>query len=109
MTKFIYDGFACVLANEDEVIFSNGRNGEIRLEQTYFDCVPMKKYKFSFEMNENGEYSVTSFEKDKFDKFCVFMEKKPNCRICVGMHLDSYKDEDMEYFKRGTRFNLKIE
>lgn len=107
MNKFIYEGFACIEANEDETIFSNGR-GEVRLELTELDCVPMKKYKFTFEECENGEWKVTAFEKDKFDKFSVFMMKNSS-KLCVTMHLDSYKKEDMEYFKRGTRFNLKIE
>lgn len=108
MNKFIYEGFACTEANDEQIIFSNGR-GEVRLENFNFDCIPMKKYKFSFEENENGEYKITAFEKDKFDKFSVFMVKSPKGKVCVTMHLDSYKKEDMEYFKRGTRFNLKIE
>ena len=108
MNKFIYEGFACTEANDEQIIFSNGR-GEVRLENFNFDCIPMKKYKFSFEENENGEYKITAFEKDKFDKFSVFMVKSPKGKVCVTMHLDSYKKEDMEHFKRGTRFNLKIE
>lgn len=108
MNKFIYEGFACTEANEDEIVFSNGR-GEVRLELMELNCVPMKKYKFTFEESENGEWKVTAFENDKFDKFHVFMEKNPKGKLCVTMHLDSYKKEDMEYFKRGTRFNLKIE
>lgn len=108
MNKFIYEGFACIEANEDEIVFSNGR-GEVRLELMELDCVPMKKYKFTFEECENGEWKVTAFEKDKFDKFSVFMEKSPKGKVCVTMHLDSYKKEDMGYFKRGTKFNLNIE
>ena len=108
MKKFIYEGFACTEANEEEIVFSNGR-GEVRLELMELDCVPMKKYKFTFEECENGEWKVNAFEKDKFDKFSVFMVKSPKGKVCVTMHLDSYKKEDMEYFKRGKRFNLKIE
>ena len=108
MNKFIYEGFACTEANDEEIVFSNGR-GEVRLENFNFDCIPMKKYKFSFEENENGEYKITAFEKDKFDKFSIFMEKNPRGNVCITMHLDAYKEEDMMYFKRGTRFNLKIE
>jgi hypothetical protein len=108
MAKFIYDCFACTEANEDEIVFSNGR-GEVRLELMDYDCVPMKKYKFTFEENEKGEYKITAFEKDKFDKFSIFMEKNPRGKVCVTMHLDSYKAEDMEHLKRGTKFNLKIE
>lgn len=108
MNKFIYEGFACTEANEEEIVFSNGR-GEVRLELTELDCVPMKKYKFTFEESKNGEWKVTAFENDKFDKFHIFMVKNPKGKVCVTMHLDSYKEEDMIYFKRGTRFNLKIE
>lgn len=108
MKKFIYEGFACKEANNDEIVFSNGR-GEVRLEHVNYDCVPMKKYNFTFEENENGEWKVTAFEDDKFDKFYVFMSRKPESKLCVTMHLDAYKEEDMVYFKRGTRFNLKIE
>lgn len=108
MKKFIYDGFACIEANEDEIVFSNGR-GEVRLELMELDCVPMKNYKFSFEECEGGEWKITGFEKDKFDKFSVFMRRSPKGKVCVTMHLDSYKKEDMEYFKCGTKFNLKIE
>jgi hypothetical protein len=108
MKKFIYDGFACIEANEDEIVFSNGR-GEVRLELMELDCVPMKNYKFSFEECEDGEWKIVGFEKDKFDKFSVFMRRSPKGKVCVTMHLDSYKKEDMEYFKCGTKFNLKIE
>ena len=108
MNKFIYEGFACTEANNEEIVFSNGR-GEVRLELMELDCVPMKKYKFSFEENEKGKYKITAFEKDKFDKFSIFMEGEPKGKICVTIHLDAYKEEDMIYFKRGTRFNLKIE
>ena len=73
MNKFIYEGFACIEANEDEIVFSNGR-GEVRLELIELNCVPMKKYKFTFEECENGEWKVTAFEKDKFDKFSVFIQ-----------------------------------
>ena len=108
MNKFIYEGFACVEANEDEIVFSNGR-GEIRLELIELNCTPMKNYKFSLEPCEEGEWKISSFEKDKFDKFSVFMKRSPKGKFCVTMHLDSYKKEDMEYFKCGTKFNLKIE
>lgn len=108
MNKFIYEGFACTEANREEIVFSNGR-GEIRLELMELDCVPMKKYKFSFEECAGGEWKITGFEKDKFDKFSVFMRRSPKGKVCVTMHLDSYKKEDMEYFKCGTKFNLKIE
>lgn len=108
MKKFIYDEFACIEANEDEIVFSNGR-GEVRLELMELDCVPMKNYKFSFEECEDGEWKIAGFEKDKFDKFSVFMRRSPKGKVCVTMHLDSYKKEDMEYFKCGTKFNMKIE
>lgn len=108
MTKFIYDGFACTEANREEIIFSNGR-GEIQLEKFDFDCIPMKKYKFSFEENENGKWKITAFEKNKFNEFSIFMVGEPKGKICVTMHLDSYKEEDMLHFKRGTKFNMKIE
>ena len=109
MNKFIYEGFACIEANEEEIVFSNGR-GEVRLELMELDCgVPMKKYKFTFEESENGEWKVTAFKNDKFNKFSVFMVKSPKGKLCVTIHLDAYKEEDMIYFKRGTRFNLKIE
>jgi hypothetical protein len=108
MNKFIYEGFACVEANEDEIVFSNGR-GEIRLELIELNCTPMKNYKFSLETCEDGEWKIVGFEKDKFDKFSVFMKRSPKGKFCVTMHLDSYKKEDMEYFKCGTKFNLKIE
>lgn len=108
MKKFIYEGFACKEANNEEIVFSNGR-GEVRLELMELDCVPMKKYNFIFEESENGEWKVTAFENDKFDKFSVFMVKNPKGKLCVTIHLDAYKEEDMIYFKLGTRFNLKIE
>lgn len=108
MNKFIYEGFACTEANDEEIVFSNGR-GEVRLELMELDCVPMKKYKFSFEENENGEWKITAFEKNKFNEFSIFMAREHKGKICVTMHLDAYKEEDMMYFKRGTRFNLKIE
>ena len=74
----------------------------------------MKKYKFSFEENENGKWKITAFEKNKFNEFSInefsiFMVGEPKGKICVTMRLDTYKEEDMIYFKRGTRFNLKIE
>ena len=69
----------------------------------------MKKYKFSFEENENGEWKITAFEKNKFNEFSIFMVREHKGKICVTIHLDAYKEEDMVYFKRGTRFNLKIE
>ena len=108
MNKFIYEGFACIEANDERIVFSNGR-GEVRLELMKLDCVPMKKYKFSFEENENGEWKITAFEKNKFNEFSIFMAREHKGKICVTMHLDAYKEEDMIYFKRGTRFNLKIE
>ena len=108
MNKFIYEGFACTEANDEGIVFSNGR-GEVRLELMKLDCVPMKKYKFSFEENENGKWKITAFEKNKFNEFSIFMMGEPKGKICVTMHLDAYKEEDMMYFKRGTRFNLKIE
>ena len=113
MNKFIYEGFACTEANDEEIVFSNGR-GEVRLELMELDCVPMKKYKFSFEENENGKWKITAFEKNKFNEFSInefsiFMVGEPKGKICVTMRLDAYKEEDMIYFKRGTRFNLKIE
>ena len=108
MNKFIYEGFACTEANDEQIIFSNGR-GEVRLELMELDCVPMKKYKFSFEENENGEWKITAFEKNKFNEFSIFMAREHKGKICVTMHLDAYKEEDMMYFKRRTRFNLKIE
>ena len=108
MNKFIYEGFACIEANDERIVFSNGR-GEVRLELMKLDCVPMKKYKFSFEENENGEWKITAFEKNKFNEFSIFMVREHKGKICVTMHLDAYKEEDMMYFKRGTRFNLKIE
>ena len=108
MKKFIYEGFACIEANREEIVFSNGR-GEIRLKNFDFDYIPMKKYKFSFEENENGDWKVTAFEKDKFDQFSVFMISNIRGKLSVTMHLDSYKEEDMIHFKRGTKFNLKFE
>ena len=74
----------------------------------------MKKYKFSFEENENGKWKITAFEKNKFNEFSInefsiFMVGEPKGKICVTMQLDAYKEVDMIYFKRGTRFNLKIE
>ena len=113
MNKFIYEGFACTEANDEQIIFSNGR-GEVRLENFNFDCIPMKKYKFSFEENENGKWKINAFEKNKFNEFSInefsiFMVGEPKGKICVTMRLDAYKEEDMIYFKRGTRFNLKIE
>ena len=74
----------------------------------------MKKYKFSFEENENGKWKITAFEKNKFNEFSInefsiFMVGEPKGKICVTMQLDAYKEEDMIYFNRGTRFNLKIE
>ena len=108
MNKFIYEGFACTEANDEEIVFSNGR-GEVRLELMELDCVPMKKYKFSFEENENGEWKITAFEKNKFNEFSIFMAREHKGKICVTMHLDAYKEEDMMHFKCGTRFNLKIE
>ena len=69
----------------------------------------MKKYKFSFEENENGKLKINAFEKNKFNEFSIFMVGQPKGKICVTMHLDAYKAEDMEHLKRGTRFNLKIE
>ena len=108
MNKFIYEGFACTEANDEEIFFSNGR-GEVRLELMELDCVPMKKYKVAFEENENGEWKITAFEKNKFNEFSIFMAREHKGKICVTMHLDAYKEEDMIYFKRGTRFNLKIE
>ena len=108
MNKFIYEGFACTEANDEEIVFSNGR-GEVRLELMELDCVPMKKYKFSFEENENGEWKITAFEKNKFNEFSIFMVREHKGKICVTMHLDAYKEEDMMHFKCGTRFNLKIE
>ena len=65
MNKFIYEGFACTEANDEQIVFSNGR-GEVRLENFNFDCIPMKKYKFSCEENENGKWKITAFEKNKF-------------------------------------------
>lgn len=62
-----------------------------------------------FGLCENGEWKVNAFEDDKFDKFYVFMAREHKGKICVTMHLDAYKEEDMIYFKRGTKFNLKIE
>ena len=108
MNKFIYEGFACTEANDEQIVFSNGR-GEVRLELMKLNCVPMKKYKFSFEENENGEWKINAFEKNKFNEFSIFMAREHKGKICVTMHLDAYKEEDMRYFKRGTRFNLKIE
>ena len=108
MNKFIYEGFACTEANDEGIVFSNGR-GEVRLELMELNCVPMKKYKFSFEENENGEWKITAFEKNKFNEFSIFMAREHKGKICVTMHLDAYKEEDMMHFKRGTRFNLKIE
>lgn len=108
MNKFIYEGFACTEANDEQIVFSNGR-GEVRLELMELNCVPMKKYKFSFEENENGEWKITAFEKNKFNEFSIFMAREHKGKICVTMHLDAYKEEDMMHFKRGTRFNLKIE
>jgi len=108
MKNFIYDGFACIEANEDEIVFSNGR-GEVRLELMELDCVPMKNYKFSFEECEDGEWKITAFEKNKFNEFSIFMVGESKGKICVTMHLDSYKGEDMLHFKRGTKFNMKIE
>ena len=115
MEKFIYEGFACIEANNERLVFSNGR-GEIWLESIRiseafdFDCIPMKKYKFSFEKNENGNWKITAFEKNKFNEFSIFMVgEQPRSKICVTMHLDSYKEEDMIHFKRGTKFNMKIE
>ena len=113
MNKFIYEGFACTEANDEQIVFSNGR-GEVRLENFNFDCIPMKKYKFSFEENENGKWKINAFEKNKFNEFSInefsiFMVGEPKGKICVTMCLDAYKEEDMIYFKRGTRFNLKIE
>ena len=108
MNKFIYEGFACTEANNEQIVFSNGR-GEVRLENFNFDCIPMKKYKFSFEENENGKWKINAFEKNKFNEFSIFMAREHKGKICVTMHLDAYKEEDMIYFKLGTRFNLKIE
>ena len=70
MNKFIYEGFACTEANDEGIVFSNGR-GEVRLELMKLDCVPMKKYKFSFEENENGKWKITAFEKNKFNEFSI--------------------------------------
>ena len=108
MNKFIYEGFACTEANDEQIVFSNGR-GEVRLELMELNCVPMKKYKFSFEENENGEWKITAFEKNKFNEFSIFMAREHKGKICVTMRLDAYKEEDMMHFKCGTRFNLKIE
>lgn len=108
MVIFIYDGFACVSANEDEILFSNGR-GEIRLEHMNFDCVPMQKYKFTMSTNEKGNYRVFSFEKDKFDKFHVKLVSTNEAIITVTMHLDSYSKNELISFKRGTKFNVLIE
>lgn len=113
MNKFIYEGFACTEANDEQIVFSNGRE-EVRLENFNFDCIPMKKYKFSFEENENGKWKINAFEKNKFNEFSInefsiFMVGEPKGKICVTMHLDAYKEEDMMHFKCGTRFNLKIE
>lgn len=85
MNKFIYEGFACIEANDERIVFSNGR-GEVRLELMELDCVPMKKYKFSFEENENGEWKITAFEKNKFNEFSIFMVnylQSKDCRLCV--------------------------
>ena len=108
MAQFIYDDFACISANDEEIIFSNGR-GEIRLKYMNFDCIPMKKYKFSFMENNNGVYTVFSFENDKFNNFHVGMKNESRKgEIEIVMHLDAYNNVDMKSFKRGIKFNLNI-
>lgn len=115
MAKFVYEGFACTEANEEEILFSRN-SGEIRIEHQnalHKTFIPMKKYCISlFENNVNDDvgFRVKSFELDKFDNFIVkFRNANTHETLEIKMALDSYKNEDMKNFVVGKKYNLKIE
>lgn len=115
MKNFIYEGFACIKANEEEVLFSRN-SGEIRIEHQgnlHKTLIPMKKYCISlFENNAKDDigFRVKSFELDKFDNFIVeFRNANTHENLEIKMALDSYKNEDMENFVVGKKYDLKIE
>lgn len=114
MNKFIYEGFACTEANEEEVVFSRN-SGEIRLENRRDLCklyTPMKKYTVSLiETTTNvNTFLVKSFMLDKFNNFIVIL-RNSNAQdtVEIKMPLDSYKNEDMESFSIGKKYDVKIE
>jgi len=112
--NFVYEGFACIEANEEEVVFSRN-SGEIRLENKRGLCklyTPMKKYTVSLiETTTNiNTFLVKSFMLDKFNNFIVVL-RNSNAQdtVEIKMPLDSYKKEDIESFSIGKKYDVKIE
>lgn len=112
--NFVYEGFACIEVNEEEVVFSRN-SGEIRLENKRDLCklyTPMKKYTVSLiETTTNiNTFLVKSFMLDKFNNFIVVL-RNSNAQdtIEIKMPLDSYDNEDMKSFSIGKKYDMKIE
>lgn len=113
MNKFIYEGFACTEANEEEVVFSRN-GGEIRMENRQYLCklTPMKKYTLSLveTTTKVNTFLVKSFMLDKFNNFIVVLcNSNTQNTVEIKMPLDSYKNGDMESFSIGKTYDVKIE
>lgn len=109
--KFSYCGLRCKFSNKEESVFECGTQ-KIIIEKDITDCIiPMNEYDFEFISDEkDGTYFVCEFECDKYNvvEFVLqnVLKGKENDKIHIYSHLDSYKNDDMKYFKYGTMFRV---
>ena len=114
MAKFIFQSFTLKEADNEVMVFGRGTS-EICLDGISPDLnwIPMAKVDFHFiSSEESGKLIVDSFELDKFDILhLTFVSKgdSPYRKVLLSCHLDAFQVSDMEFFRRGTPYNLEIE
>lgn len=110
--KFTYCNLCCKSVNKEESVFENDSQ-KIICEEDVTSTIPMDKFDFTFTIDEkDGYYEVISFECDKFNMTEIVLKRvevgRENEKIRILSHIDSYKKEDMKYFKIGTLYKVNI-
>lgn len=111
MKNFKFCGLTCRFVSKEESVFDDGSKKIVFESDVSKSVIPMCKMDFDFIVDEkDGTYEVISFDCDKFNIVEITLQKVENgCedeKIHICSHLDSFKKDDMYYFKIGTLYCL---
>ena len=111
MKNFKFCGLTCKFVSKEESIFEEGTKKIVFESNVSESITPMCISDFDFIVDEkDGYYEVISFECDKFNIVEITLRKVvqgyEDEKIHIYSHLDSFKKDDMYYFKIGTLYRL---
>ena len=110
MDKLIYSELNCIEANQESVVFEKGTQRIVIEAFDFSNLLPMSKVDIEIIAdNQNGKFEFTGFCKDKYGILELYLEAGQS-KCVIASHLDSYRDGDLDKFKKGSRFivNVKI-